>query len=186
MRIFLGLAGLGLFLTSAPGNAASLCNCCTTGIAENCSAVCTSAKPEIGQCIAKVDYTGEAVIADEDNPLYGISLLTLDLKDAMRPELEGVRRLLEDSRRGVEKDRKTSTLDFRNGKIDDAGLAGRTKRYEDAIVNYYLGLRAYRDRLAEVPGQQLKPAKVRRFKPAQGSRRSPWRLLRTWLQHREH
>lgn len=91
------------------------------------------------------------MIADGDNPLYGISLLSLDLKDAARPELEGVRRLLEDSRRGVEKDRKISARDFRKGKIDDAGLAVNTKRYEDAIVNYYLGLRAYRDRLAAVP-----------------------------------
>ena len=67
------------------------------------------------------------------------------------PSLEGVRRLLENSRRGVEKDRKTSARDFRKGKIDDAALAANTKRYEDAIVNYYLGLRAYRDRLAAVP-----------------------------------
>ena len=186
MRTFLRLAGLGLLLTSASVNAASLCNCCTSGVAERCSAVCTPAKPAIGQCIAKVDYTREPVIADGDNPLYGISLLGLDLRDAKRPELEGVRQLLEDSRRGAEKDRKASALDFRNGKIDDAGIAGSTKRYEDAIVNYYLGLRAYRDRLAEVPGQRLKPAKVRRLKLAQGSRRSPWRLRRTWLQHREH
>ena len=98
-----------------------------------------------------VDYTGEVVIADGDSPLYGISLLSLGLKDAVRPELEGVRRLLEDSRRGVEKDRKTSARDFRKGKIDDAALAAHTQRYEDAIVNYYLGLRAYRDRLAAVP-----------------------------------
>ena len=186
MRTFLGLAGLGLLLVSAPGNAASLCNCCTTGVALSCSVVCAPAKPVTGQCVARVDYIGEGVIADGDNPLYRISLLGLELKDAMRPELEGVRQLLEDSRRGIEKDRKTSALDFRNGKIDDVGLAGSTKRYEDAIVNYYLGLRAYRDRLAEVPGPRLKQAQVRRLKPAQGSRRSPWRLLRTWLQHREH
>jgi hypothetical protein len=186
MRIFLRLTGLGLLLTAAPVNAASLCNCCATGVAESCSAVCAPAKPVPGQCVARVDYAGEVVIADGDNPLYGISLLGLDLKDAMRPELEGVRRLLEDSRRGVERDRKTSALDFRKGKIDDAGLAGSTKRYEDAIVNYYLGLRAYRDRLAEVPGPRLKPAQARRLKPKQGSRRSPWRLLRTWLRHREH
>lgn len=151
MRIFLGLAGLGLLLTSAPVNAASLCNCCATGGAESCSAVCTPPKPAPGQCVAKVDYTGEAVIAGGDNPLYGISLLNLDIKDAMRPELEGVRRLLEDSRRGVEKDRKASARDFRKGRIDDATLAANTKRYEEAIVNYYLGLRAYRDRLAAVP-----------------------------------
>ena len=151
MRTFIGLATLGLFLTSAPVNAASLCNCCATGVAESCSAVCAPVKPEPGQCVAKVDYAGEAVIADGDNPLYGISLLGMDLKDAARPELEGVRRLLEDSRLGVEKDRKASARDFRKGKIDDAALAVNTKRYEDAIVNYYLGLRTYRDRLAAVP-----------------------------------
>jgi len=182
MRRFLGLAGLGLFLASAPVNAASLCNCCATGTAQSCSAVCAPAKPAIGQCVAKVDYAGEAVIADGDNPLYGISLLGLDLKDAMRPELEGVRRLLEDSRRGVEKDRKTSALDFRKGKIDDAALAVNTKRYEDAIVNYYLGLRVYRDRLVAVPRPLLRSVS----RPKQGSRRSPWRLRRTGLQHREH
>ena len=98
-----------------------------------------------------MDYAGEAVIADGDNPLYGISLLGLDLKDAVRPKLEGIRRLLEDSRRGAEKDRKALARDFRKGKIDKAALAVNTKRYEDAIVNYYLGLRAYRDRLAAVP-----------------------------------
>jgi hypothetical protein len=151
MRIFLGLASLGLLLTSAPVNAASLCNCCATGVAESCSAVCAPVKPATGQCVAVMDYAGEAVIAVGDNPLYGISLLGLDLKDAARPELEGVRRLLEDSRRGVEKDRKASTRDFRKGKIDDVTLAAHNKRYEDAIVNYYLGLRAYRDRLAAVP-----------------------------------
>jgi hypothetical protein len=151
MRIFLGLASLGLFLASAPVNAASLCNCCSTGGAESCSAVCAPVKPATGQCVAVMDYAGEAVIADGDNPLYGISLLGLSLKDAVRADLEGVRRLLENSRRGVEKDRKASARDFRKGKIDDATLAANAKRYEDAIVNYYLGLRAYRDRLAAVP-----------------------------------
>ena len=151
MRTFIGLASLGLLLTSAPGNAASLCNCCATGSAESCGAACAPAKPAPGQCVAVMDYAGEAVIADGDNPLYGISLISLDLGDAARPELEGVRRLLENSRRGVEKDRKASARDFRKGKIDDATLAAHTQRYEDAIVNYYLGLRAYRDRLAAVP-----------------------------------
>ena len=151
MRIFLGLAGLGLLLTSVPVNGASLCNCCATEAAESCSAVCAPVKPAPGQCVAVMDYAGEAVIADGENPLYGISLLGLNLKDAVRADLEGVRRLLENSRRGVEKDRKASARDFRKGKIDDATLAAHAKRYEDAIVNYYLGQRAYRDRLAAVP-----------------------------------
>jgi hypothetical protein len=98
-----------------------------------------------------VDYAGEAVTANGDNPLYGISLLNLDIGDAMRPELEEVRRLLEDLRRGAEKDCKISARDFRKGKIDEAAVKASTERYEDAIVNYYLGLRAYRDRLSAVP-----------------------------------
>ena len=128
MRTFLGLAIAGLFFTSTTVEAADLCNCCATGVAGSCSAVCAPAKPASGQCVAMVDYAGEAVIADGDNPLYGISLISLDLKDAMRPELEGVRRLLEESRRGVEKDRKMSARDFRKGKIDDATLATNTQR----------------------------------------------------------
>jgi hypothetical protein len=182
MRIFFGLASLGLFLASAPVNAASLCNCCATGTAQNCSTVCAPVKPAPSQCVARVDYAGEAVIDDGANPLYGISLLGIEMKDALRPELEGVRRLLEDSRRGVEKDRKISARDFRNGKIDDAALAANTKRYEDAIVNYYLGLRVYRDRLAAVPRPLLRSVS----KPKQGSRYSPRRRLRTGLRHREH
>lgn len=90
------------------------------------------------------------MIADGNNPLYGISLL-LKIEDAMRPELEGVRRLLEDSRRGAEKDRKMSARNFGKGKIDEAAVKANTQRYEDAIVNYYLGLRTYRDRLSAVP-----------------------------------
>lgn len=98
-----------------------------------------------------IDFAGEATIAPGENPLYGISLLDLSLEDATRPQLEGLRKLLENSRRGLEKDRKASIQDFRKHKIDAATAQANGKRYEDAIVNYYLGLRAYRDRLAAAP-----------------------------------
>ena len=81
MRTLLGLAGLGLFLAAAPVSGASLCKCCADGITENCSAVCAPLKPAPGQCIAAVNYAGEAVIADGDNPLYGISLLDLNIEE---------------------------------------------------------------------------------------------------------
>jgi hypothetical protein len=151
MRALSGLAGTGLFLASVSANAASLCNCCTTGVAQSCSAICAPAKPVPGQCVAVADYAGEAMIAAGENPLYGISLRSISLGDAMRPQLEGFRRLLETARRGAEKDRKVSARDFRKHKIDEATVKANVQRYESAIVNYYLGLRAYRDRLAAVP-----------------------------------
>jgi hypothetical protein len=151
MRAILALAGAGLFLAAASVNAASLCNCCASGVAQSCSAICAPAKPAPGQCLAMIDHDGQATIAPGENPLYGISLLSLSLEDAARPQLEDLRRLLENSRRGLEKDRKASIRDFRKDKIDAATAQANGKRYEDAIVNYYLGLRAYRDRLAAVP-----------------------------------
>jgi hypothetical protein len=153
MRALWGLVGAGLFLASVSANAANLCNCCTTGVAQSCSAVCAPAKPVSGQCVAMVDYAGEATVAEGENPLYGISLRSISLGDAVRPQLEGFRRLLEMARRGAEKDRKASTRDFRKHRIDEATVQTNIQRYESAVVNYYLGLRAYRDRLAAVPKQ---------------------------------
>ena len=153
MRALLGLASAGLFLATLSANAANLCNCCGTGTAENCTAVCTSAKPTPGQCIARVDYEGQATTDSGSNPLYGISLRSISLEDAKRPQLESFRKLLEKTRRGLEKDRKASLRDFRKHRLDEATFKADSQRYEDAIVNYYFGLRAYRDRLAAVPKQ---------------------------------
>jgi hypothetical protein len=151
MRALLGLAGAVLFLASISANAASLCNCCTTGVLASCVSVCAAAKPSASRCIALVDLEGETTIAPGENPLYGISILDISLRDATRSQLESFRKLLETARRGVEKDRKASVRDFKKHKIDESTAAANAKRYEDAVVNYYLGLQAYRDRLAAVP-----------------------------------
>ena len=153
MRALLGLAATGLFLASVSVKAASLCNCCDTGVAESCKTVCASAKPALGQCIATLDYAGTTTVSTGDNPLYSILLRSITLDDAMRPQLEGFRKQLEIARRGLEKDRRASYRDFRKHKIDEATAMANTKRYEDAIVNYYFGLQAYRDRLVAVPKQ---------------------------------
>ena len=153
MRALLGLAAMGLFLATASVNGASLCNCCASGVAESCSAVCASAKPASGQCAAMVDYAGEATIAEGYNPLYDTSLRSISFEQAGRQQLESFRKLLELARRGLEKDRKASKRDFRKHNIDEAAFKANSQRYDDAVVNYYWGLRAYRDRLAAVPKQ---------------------------------
>ncbi|MGB8316141.1 MAG: hypothetical protein WCE69_16810 [Aestuariivirga sp.] len=151
MRIPFGLAIVGLFLVTTAVNGANLCNCCATGVAANCGAVCGSAKPAPAQCVAMLDHAGQPTIAPGENPLYGLSLQNMPLDNVTQPQMEDFRKLLENSRRGLEKDRKATIRDFRKHKIDDAAVKAGTKRYEDAIVNYYLGLRAYRDRLAAAP-----------------------------------
>ena len=151
MRALLGLAATGLFLAIASVNGAGLCNCCAGGIAESCDAVCASAKSSSGQCVAMVEYAGEAKIGEGYNPLYDISLRSISFAQAGRQQLESFRKLLELARRGLEKDRKASKRDFRKHSIDEAAFKANSQRYEDAVVNYYWGLRAYRNRLAALP-----------------------------------
>lgn len=151
MRALLGLAAMGLFLATASANGAGLCNCCASDNSENCAAACSAIKVVPGQCSVVASFAGKKTITTEANPLYGISLRNLSLVDTTRPQLEDLRKLLENSRRGLEKDRKASKRDFLKHKIDEAAFKANTLRYEDAVVNYYWGLRAYRDRLAAVP-----------------------------------
>ena len=100
-----------------------------------------------------VDYAGEATIAGSYNPLYDTSLRNISFEQAGRQQLESFRKLLEMARRGLEKDRKASKRDLRKHNIDEAAFKANSQRYDDAIVTYYFGLRAYRDRLAAVPKQ---------------------------------
>lgn len=139
------VASGSLFMAVASANSAVLCNCCETGMAETCKATCATVTLPVGQCVAAVDFAGVTKIATGENPLYAVSLRAMHLGGAKRMALEDFRRLLEAARAGVEKDRKAAIADFKRKKIDAATAAANSKRYEEAIVNYYLGLRAYRD-----------------------------------------
>ena len=138
------LAAFGLIAAANGGSAASLCKCCGTDTAQACAAVCQPVAVPQGQCVAAVDFAGKPAISENVNPLYEVSLRNLRL-GTDGAELEAFRRLLEASRRGVEKDRRAALRAYGRGKIDLAARAASIARYEAAIVNYYLGLQAYRD-----------------------------------------
>ncbi len=138
------LAAFGLIAAAKGGSAASLCMCCGTDTAQACAAVCQPVEAPQGQCVAAVDFAGKPAISENVNPLYEVSLRNLRL-GTDGAELEAFRRLLETSRRGVEKDRRAALRAYGRGKIDLAARAASIARYEAAIVNYYLGLQAYRD-----------------------------------------
>ena len=145
MRSFImGLCG-GLVLAACVAEAASLCNCCASGTEQACAAVCTPVKPAVGQCVAAVDSAGTASIAGFGNPLYDISLRNVRLGTPKFDELEAFRKLLEAARKGVEKDRKDTLQAFARREVDQATADAAAKRYDAAIVNYYLGLQAYRN-----------------------------------------
>jgi hypothetical protein len=139
------LAAFGIVATASGASAASLCNCCAAKTAQSCAAACQPVEVPQGQCVAAVDFAGKPAISGNANPLYEVSLRNLRLETKDGAELEAFRRLLEASRRGVEKDRRAALRARARGKIDATGLESSVARYEAAMVNYYLGLQAYRD-----------------------------------------
>jgi hypothetical protein len=138
------IAGV-LMLSASAASATNLCNCCGSGTAESCQAACQTVKPAEGMCLPVVDYQGKATIAAGRNPLYDVPLRGLSLEGTKRGDFEVFRRLLERARKGVETDRRSALRNFRRGRIDASAASAAAKRYNDAIVNYYLGMHAYRD-----------------------------------------
>ena len=84
-------------------------------------------KPAPGQCVAMVDYAGEAMIADGDNPLYGISLLQhLISRMPVRPQLEELPAACWKLRgAGLRKTAKLQSGISGKHKIDEAALQGK-------------------------------------------------------------
>ena len=136
---------LGLVLICAgPAQAANLCNCCGETTAASCASACETVPVTAGQCLATVDFNAKAEIGPGKNALYEFSLRNLKIHKTDDTSLELYRRLLEKLRKGAEADREASLWERHDGKIDEATAAARLKRYDDAIVNYYLGAQAYR------------------------------------------
>ena len=138
-----GLAGMWL-MTAAPRRRA----CATVAGREPNNPVSPFARRSSrrqGQCVPAVDYAGTAAVGPNVNPLYDTTLRNIWLGTPSFGELESFRKLLEAARKGVERDRKASLQAFARREIDRAAADQAAKRYETAIVNYYLGLQAYRD-----------------------------------------
>ena len=106
--------------------------------------MCEPVKPALGQCAATIDFGARTRVAADRNPLYDIPLDNFWLNTSDGVKIELFRRLLERSRKGVEADRRLAAKSYRTGKIDRPTVEARAKRYEDALVNYYLGAQAYK------------------------------------------
>lgn len=137
------LAGAVLY-TALPASAASLCNCCAGGTAAACASACQQVTPAAGQCTPVVDFAADAAIGPGQNPLYGFSLKNLVVGPASAAQRELLRRMLEEARLAAEADRKTALRDHAAGKMNANAAAALARRYDRAMVNYFLGIHAFR------------------------------------------
>jgi hypothetical protein len=147
-----------LTVWACPGaSAASLCNCCGDGTLSSCTTACATISPSPGQCVATIDPSGETNIGPDQNPLYDVSLRNTRLDPSARSSVEAFRHLLETARKGAERDRRSALRAIRTHKIDDGKAQSLASRYDDAMVNYYLGVQAYLLAVRK-PNQGLPPS----------------------------
>ncbi len=98
-------------------------------------------------CPAAVDYDSTGAAAEGANPLNGTSLKDLSLGNPTRWQLELFRRFVEKGRRQAIATYKVALRHLKRGKITEAEFARSKTIYDEALVNYYHGIRAYLDRV---------------------------------------
>lgn len=137
------VAGIAGLFGTAQARAAGLCDCCASSLTPSCDTACKKVTLQPQQCPAVVDYEGTGDTVKGRNPLNGRSLKDVVLGDPSRKELEKFRLFLESCRRDAVWVYVKALKAFRKNKIAKAELDAAKALNEEAMVNYYHGMRAY-------------------------------------------
>ena len=134
--------GIGLAV-SEKSVAMGLCNCCDSSLTPSCGKVCAAISLAPGMCPAIVDYEGTGATAKGANPLNGMSLRDISLGEPTPGRLERFRRFMEKGRRQAVRSYEKALRHMRRGRISESDLTKAKSLYDEALVNYYHGIRAY-------------------------------------------
>lgn len=141
------VVGLGLSAPAEKANAIGLCNCCESSLTPSCGRVCAAVSLAPGMCPAIVDYEGTGASTPGTNPLNGMSLKDMTLGDPKPGQLEEFRRFLEAGRRKGIASYKAALRKLKRRKITQDAFDKTKALYDEAMVNYYHGIRAYLNRV---------------------------------------
>jgi hypothetical protein len=140
MMLTVGFAGL---FGSGESRAVGLCDCCAASPTPSCEAVCKTVTLAPQQCPVVVDFDGTGDTVNGRNPLNGRSLKVIHLGEPRRSQLEDFRRFLETWRRETVWAYVKALKAFRRQKITQEELDAAKALNDEALVNYYHGMRAY-------------------------------------------
>ena len=148
--IWVALAAIMVVGWSVPGGKAQamgLCNCCDSTLTQSCSKICSAISLAPGMCPAIVDYKGTGGTPKGANPLNGMSFKDLAIGEPTRWQLELFRRFLESGRRQGISSYKSALRKLKRRKISKTDFDKVNGLYQEAIINYYHGIRAYLNRV---------------------------------------
>lgn len=141
------LMGWGLAGMADRARAMGFCNCCASELTQSCGKVCAAISLKPGACPAIVDYEGTGSTAEGANPLNGMSLRDMALGAPTPWQLELFRQFLEKSRRQAISTYKKALGALKRKEIEKPEYDKSRALYDEALVNYYHGIRAYLNRV---------------------------------------
>lgn len=148
--LWVALAAIMVFGWSEPGGKAQamgLCNCCDGTLTQSCNKICSKISLAPGMCPAIVDYEGTGGTPKGANPLNGMSFKDLAIGEPTRGRLERFRRFVESGRRQGISSYKSALRHLKRRKISETAFDKAKSLYQEAIINYYHGIRAYLNRV---------------------------------------
>ena len=134
-------AGLALGAASLPARAIQLCDCCAADKTDACAAACAKVSKAFCRPVVVMDKSSQA----KGNPLNGIALKYLDLSGLTPLEREKVRIWAEKNRKKAERAFRMTRLQILWGHKDKSAFGPAEKLRDEAVVNYDLIMRAYRE-----------------------------------------
>ena len=138
-------AGLaGAVMQTGGATAIGICKCDSkTGFEPACLSICKEANEKTSFFRPAVYFGDDLKVNGDKNPLNGTSLKFLYLSKPTRAGMEAFRQYLEKHRAAAEKAFQRAKRQYKSGKLDKAGLEKAVKKRDEALVNYYHGMRAY-------------------------------------------
>ena len=134
----------GMAVQTVPAAAVGICKCDSQKkLPDACHALCIKANRETNFARPAVYFGKDEIVNGDKNPLNGTSLKFLYLSSPTRQGMENFRRFLEKNRKAAEKEFRAMKKAYRHGHVGPEEFTAAEKKRNEALVNYYHGMRAY-------------------------------------------
>ena len=136
--------GFGMSAGSGPALAVGICKCDSkTGFENACLPICKEANEKTSFFRPAVYFGKDKKVNADKNPLNGTSMKFLYLSHPSRAGMESFRKYLEKHRKIAENEYKKIKRAYLRGHVGPEEFKQAEKVRDEALVNYYHGMRAY-------------------------------------------
>lgn len=144
MTLALSAVLAGIVVEPAPSRAVGICKCDSDkGFEAVCLPICKQANEKTSFFRPAVYFGNDLKVSGDKSPLNGTSLKYLYISGQTRQGMEALRKYLERHRKKAEKKFQVMRRAYLHGHVGPEEFRQAEKMRDEALVNYYHGMRIY-------------------------------------------